>query len=81
MKNWKTTLAGLIGALPFAIDALVQAYTAGYFTDKTGWQLFGAIAVIVITSVAKDHNVSGTSKFSNIEEEKEAIGQPFPKKK
>lgn len=38
-KNWKTTLAGLVAGLPFAIDAIVQAYTAGYFTDKTGWQL------------------------------------------
>lgn len=44
MKNWKTTLAGLVAGLPFAIDAIVQAYTAGYFTDKTGWQLFGAVA-------------------------------------
>lgn len=59
MKNYKTTLAGLVGALPFAIDALVQAYTAGFFTDKTGWQLFGALAVILITSLTKDHNVTG----------------------
>lgn len=58
-KNWKTTLAGLVAGLPFAIDAILQAYTAGYFTDKTGWQLFGAIAVIVITNLMKDYNVTG----------------------
>lgn len=61
MKNWKTTLAGLLAGLPFAIDAIMQAYTAGYFTGKTGWQLFGAIAVIFITTLAKDHNVTGGS--------------------
>ncbi len=59
MKNWKTTLAGLVAGLPFAVDAIVQAYTAGYFTDKTGFQLFGAIAVIVITNLVKDYNVTG----------------------
>jgi hypothetical protein len=71
MKNWKTTVAGLVAGLPFAIDAILQAYTAGYFTDKTGWQLFGAIAVITITSLAKDHNVSGFKA--------EDIGLPKPK--
>lgn len=59
MKNWRTTLAGLFAGLPFAIDAIMQAYAAGYFTGKTGWQLFGAIAVILITALAKDHNVTG----------------------
>lgn len=63
MKNWRTTLAGLVAGLPFAIDAIVQAYTAGYFTDKTGWQLFGAVAVLVITALVKDHNVSGSQSI------------------
>ena len=62
-KNWKTTLAGLVAGLPFAIDAIVQAYTAGYFTDKTGWQLFGAIAVIVVTSLVKDHDTTGGQRI------------------
>ncbi len=65
MKNWRTTLAGLVAGLPFAIDAIMQAYAAGYFTDKTGWQLFGSIAVIVITSLAKDHNVTGGNKLAD----------------
>ena len=63
MKNWKTTLAGLVAGLPFAIDAIVQAYTAGYFTDKTGWPLFGAIAVIVVTSLVKDHDTTGGQRI------------------
>jgi len=65
MKNWRTTLAGLLTGLPFAIDAIIQAYTAGYFTDKAGWQLFGSIAVIVITALVKDHNVTGGNKFAD----------------
>jgi len=74
MKNWRTTLAGLITGLPFAIDAIMQAYAAGYFTDKTGWQLFGSIAVIVITALVKDHNVSESTKL--VEDE---IGLPKPR--
>lgn len=54
MKNWKTTLAGIIAGLPFAIDAIMQAYTAGYFTDKTGWQLVASIAFILLGAILKD---------------------------
>ena len=60
MRNWKTTLAGLATGLPFLIDALMQAYTAGYFTDKSGWQLFGSIAWIIIAKLAKDDYFTGT---------------------
>jgi len=63
MKNWRTTLAGLVVSAPFIVDALLQAYTAGYFTDKTGGQLFVSIAFVVFARLAKDHNVSGTSKL------------------
>jgi len=59
MKNWRTTLAGLVVSLPFAVQAILEAYTAGYFTDKTGMQLFASIGLILITRLAKDHNVSG----------------------
>lgn len=62
MRNWQTTLAGLVTGLPFVVDAIVQAFTAGYFTDKSGWQLFGAIGWIVVTALVKDHNVTGTGK-------------------
>ena len=54
MKNWKTTLAGIIAGLPFAIDAIMQAYTSGYFTDKTGWQLVASIAFILLGVILKD---------------------------
>lgn len=59
MKNWKTTIAGVLaGAYPI-INALLQAYTEGYFTEKTGSSLWIGIAFIVIGVLAKDHNVSG----------------------
>jgi len=82
MKNWRTTLAGFIVSAPFMIDALIQAYTAGYFTDKTGWQLFASVAFVVFSRLAKDHNVSGTSKgVQSTEEENNGIGLPIPPKK
>ena len=54
MKNWKTTLAGLIAGLPIAIDAIMQAYTSGYFTDKSGWQLVASISFIILGVILKD---------------------------
>jgi len=82
MKNWRTTLAGFIVSAPFMIDALIQAYTAGYFTDKTGWQLFASVAFVVFSRLAKDHNVSGTAKdVQSTEEENNGIGLPIPPKK
>jgi len=81
MKNWRTTLAGFIVSAPFMIDALIQAYTAGYFTDKTGWQLFASVAFVVFSRLAKDHNVSGTSKgVQSTEEDNSLIGTRPPKK-
>jgi len=72
MRNWKTTLAGLIAGIPFAVDALLQAYTAGYFTDKTGWQLAASIAFILLGKVLKDKKQ---------DEEIQSIGTPnVPKK-
>lgn len=54
MKNWKTTLGGLILGVPTGIDALVQAYAAGYFTGRTGWQLVAAIAIVLLGKILKD---------------------------
>jgi hypothetical protein len=54
MKNYKTTLAGLIAALPIAIDALITAYNAGAFTDKSGGQLLVAIGIALFARFAQD---------------------------
>ena len=61
MKNWRTTIAGFVLAIYPIYDALLQAYTAGYFTDKTGGQLWLGIGFIIFGVLAKDHNVSGQS--------------------
>ena len=59
MKNLKTSLAGLIAGLPFIIDALMQAYSAGSFTNKSGLQLVAAIGVVLLGLYSKDHDVKG----------------------
>lgn len=74
MKNWRTTLAGLVTGLPFLIDALVQAYNSGAFNDKSGWQLFGSIAWIVITLILKDPKFLAASKKISADAQDEIIG-------
>ena len=59
MKNLKTSLAGLLAGMPFIIDALMQAYTAGSFTNKSGLQLVAAIGVVLLGLYSKDHDVKG----------------------
>ena len=59
MKNLKTSLAGLLAGLPFIVDALIQAYTAGTFTNKSGLQLVAAIGVVLLGLYSKDHDVKG----------------------
>ena len=54
MKDWKTTLAGLLAGLPAAIMALIEAYNAGYFTEKSGLQLAMGIAFILIGKFATE---------------------------
>jgi hypothetical protein len=54
MKNFKTTLAGIVAGLPLLIDALIQAYNAGAFTGKSGSQLALSIALIIIGYILKD---------------------------
>ena len=59
MKNLKTSLAGLLAGMPFVIDALMQAYTAGSFNNKSGLQLVAAIGVVLLGLYSKDHDVKG----------------------
>jgi len=54
MKNWKTTLVGAITGFPLLADALIQAYTDGQFTEKKGFQLAIAIAIIILGWILKD---------------------------
>jgi hypothetical protein len=74
MRNWKTTLAGLLASLPIAIDALVTAYNAGAFTDKSGGQLLVAIGIALFARYAQD-----SIKVQKIADAD--IGLPVPKPK
>ena len=59
MKNWKTTLSGLVAGLPVAAYALSQAYSTGAFTGKTGAALGVSIGLVLLGAYSKDHNVTG----------------------
>jgi len=59
MKNFKTSIAGLLAGVPFIVDALVEAYNAGAFTGKSGLQLVAAIGVVLLGLYSKDHDVKG----------------------
>lgn len=79
MKNWRTTIAGYVIAIYPISDALYQAYQAGYFTDKTGGQLWAGIGFIILATLAKDHNVSGTDDVNKINKFADEIGIPKPR--
>lgn len=73
MKNWRTTLAGLVFAAYPVIDALIKAYQAGYFTDKTGGQLWLGIGIVAIGVLAKDKNVTGVGEAAKTKDEVQSI--------
>ena len=54
MKDYKTTLAGLVLGLPIAEDALSTAYQQGAFTGKSVSQTLIAVGIILLTLWAKD---------------------------
>ena len=54
MKDFKTTIAGLIAGVPMLVDALLQAYNAGAFDGKTGVQLVAAIGLVLLAYFASD---------------------------
>ena len=67
ISSWKTTVAGLIAGLPGLIDALIQAYNAGFFTGKTGVELVASVGFIIFGFVSKDHDVTGGNKPNTAE--------------
>jgi len=77
MKNLKTTLAGLLTGLPLLIDALIQAYNNGAFTDKSGSQLLLAIGLVLIGYLASDKNKPNAPQTFA---EADNVGLPRPKK-
>lgn len=71
MKDWKTTLAGLLAGLPTAIMALTEAYNSGYFTEKSGVQLAMGVAFILLGKFATEKKTT-----QNLVDD---IGLPIPR--
>lgn len=53
MKNWRTTLAGLIGGVPMILSVL------GVSIPEPVSKLILALGVVAATYFAKDKNVTG----------------------
>lgn len=55
-KNWKTTLAGVLG---FIIQAAPALPHIGHFGSTDFTSLTGGIATLLVGLLAKDHDVTG----------------------
>jgi len=57
MKNWKTTILGLIGAIAVMVYPIIQ-------TGKFEWSSVGIAAFVAAMGYfAKDHDVTGGTKL------------------
>lgn len=67
MKNYKTTLAGLIGAICIALEPVVQKIITGGTIDWSGEtkNIIGAVVVAALGYFAKDHDVTGGTRPQN----------------
>lgn len=54
MKDWKTTLGGLVLGIPFLTDSLITAYIDGEFEQKNTLQIALSITAILIGLILKD---------------------------
>lgn len=60
MKNWKTTIVGILGAIFTACLPLIQT---GAFDIHKDWpSLIQAAGIALLGYLAKDFNVSGTGE-------------------
>lgn len=60
LKNWKTTLTGILAGLAICGNALhTSGVNIGHFGAGDFTQLIGGLAVAALGVFAKDHNVSG----------------------
>jgi hypothetical protein len=60
MKNWKTTLIGLLGAIAIALEPIISGQ--GFNWKDDGGKIFTAIVVAALGFVAKDHDVTGGTR-------------------
>lgn len=58
MKNWKTSLVGVIGGLIVMLPTIIKAATTP--DGKVNWaQVATGAALAMVGMLAKDHNVTG----------------------
>ena len=69
LKNFKTTIAGIVAGLPIAVHAIFQAITDGTLTGQSGSQLLMGLGIVLLGAYAKDHNVTGGTQPQTIEAE------------
>jgi len=62
MKNYKTTLAGVLGGGTVTIDAIVDAAKAGAFDHNSLGQAILGIIVVVLGVLAKDGSAKEPTK-------------------
>lgn len=69
MKNWKTTLIGILTGGGISIDAIVrQGFTEGWHQALIG------LAIALLGLYAKDHNVSGSVQKASDEGTEGGVG-------
>ena len=63
MKNWKTTLIGLIAGATQVTSVLTGANIhAGHFGGTDIFGLISGVGVAILGAYAKDHDVTGGSR-------------------
>ena len=60
MKNWKTTIIGLIGAIVIALQPIISG--DGFSWKADGSKVIMAIVVAALGFVAKDYDVTGGTR-------------------
>ncbi len=55
-KNFKTTLAGIVGGASIVIEALYEAWEKGIFTSSNKKEIVIGVAIIALGALSKDYN-------------------------
>lgn len=59
MKNWKTTLAGVLTGGPLIACQLFHICSAGHFGNTDWLSIVSGIGAILMGAIAKDADVTG----------------------
>lgn len=62
MKNWKTTLAGVLTGGPIIACQLFHICSVGHFGSTDWLAIISGVGAIITGTVAKDHDVTGGTR-------------------